>query len=508
MKDSKKIRYNLLIGVFGQVVAMVFGAVVPRFILTGYGSEVNGLLSSVVNIYAYIAIVEAGIFAASRQALYRTLTDANCARSNSVLSACNRYYHRTGFIYLGLIAAFSILYPILIHTEIPYTTVVLIILFNGVGNVISYFFHGKYVVLLKSDGKSYVCTGIESVVNILRQVGKIVLISLGFDVVFVQAAAMLASFVQMFCITLYIRKNYTWIDLKAEPDHAAISQTRHVFVHEINYLISGNVDTVMLTAFSTLLQVSVYSLYNMLFGVITRALWIIKDAFEFKIAHVFHQDKKAFLKLFEAYETCYITLAFALFTIANYFMLPFMRLYTSGVTDANYLDAALPYAFVFVNLLAAGRYPCDVMIHISGHFRQTKTSALVETLLNIGFSAILVHRFGIFGVLLGTVISSLYRGNYLLLYINRNVIGRSPMKSYKCWLINFAVYLAIVYVSRWIRPSLDTYLKIFTFCVPYALGVLAVYFGVTFLTSPNVFGYLLAYVKNAIRARRGISHQT
>lgn len=505
MKDSKKIRYNLIVGVLGQVVAMVFGAVVPRYILTGYGSEVNGLLSSVVNIYAYIAIVEAGIFAASRQALYRTLADENCARSNSVLSACNRYYHRTGFIYLGLIVVFSILYPILIHTEIPYTTVVLIILFNGIGNVISYFFHGKYVVLLKSDGKSFVCSGVESAVNILRQTAKIVLIALGFDVVFVQFVAMLASFAQMLCITLYIKKNYTWIDLTVNPDTAAISQTRHVLVHEINYLISGNVDTVMLTAFTTLHTVSVYSLYHMLFGVITRALWIIKDAFEFKIAHVFHRDKKAFLQLFEAYETCYITLAFALFTIANYFMLPFMRLYTSGVTDANYLDVALPYAFVFVNLLAAGRYPCDVMIHISGHFSQTKTSALVETLLNIGFSAIFVQQFGIMGVLLGTVLSSLYRGNYLILYINRHVIGRSPVKSYKPWLINFVVYLLVVYVSRWIQPSLDSYLKIFAFCVPYALGVLGVYFVITFCFNPNVYRYLLETVQNLIRAKRGIA---
>lgn len=499
MRDSKKIRYNLIVGVFGQVVAIVLGAILPRFILTGYGSEVNGLLSSVVNIYAYIAIVEAGIAAASRQALYRTLADDDRKRTNSVLSACNRYYHRTGFVYLGLVAAFSAIYPVLIKTEIPYTTVVLIILLNGIGNVINYFFHGKYMVLLRSDGKSYVCNGIDAMVNILRQVAKIVLIAMGYDVVFVQVAAMLASFLQMLCITIYIRKRYPWIDLKAEPDTASISQTKHVLAHEINYLISGNVDTVMLTVFSTLQKVSVYSLYNMLFGVITRALWIIKDAFEFKIAHMYHQDRQAFLKLFEAYETCYITLAFTLFTIANYFMLPFLRLYTSGVTDANYLDVILPYAFVLVNLMAAGRYPSDVMIHISGHFRQTKASAMIETLLNVVLSAILVWKFDILGVLLGTVISSLYRGNYLILYINRNVIGRSPLKTYKCWIVNLAVYIGVMYLSRFVNVSLETYMQVFTFCVPYGLAVLMVYAAVMCIFAPNVARYLLDAVKNRVK---------
>ena len=185
MNDSKKIRNNLILGILGQVVALALGVVVPKLILDNYGSEVNGLLSSVTNIYAYIAIVEAGVAAASCQALYKTIANKDKAGTSAVLAATNKYYHRTGVIYFGLIALFSILYPILISSSIPYTTIVWVILFNGLGNIINYFFHGKYLILLKADGKNYIRTGLEMFTNAFKQISKIVLIALGLVLIIV-----------------------------------------------------------------------------------------------------------------------------------------------------------------------------------------------------------------------------------------------------------------------------------------------------------------------------------
>jgi len=498
MKDGNKVKRNLIVGIAGQLIAIVLGVLLPRLVLSSFGSEVNGLLSSVTNIYAYIAIVEAGVAAASCQALYKPMAQGDRNQANAVLAASNKYYHRTGAIYLALIVIFSALYPALIQTEIPYSTVVLIILFNGLGNVINYFFHGKYLILLKADGKNYIRTGLELFTNTFKQVAKIILIAAGYDVVLVQFVAMLTSYAQMFCVTYYIKKRYAWIDLGGEPDYKSISQSKHVFEHEINYLITSNVDTVLLTVFSTLKTVSVYSLYTLLFGMVNRVLRTIKDALEFKIAHEFHRDRKTFLQIFEAYEVYYITFAFALFTIVNYFIFPFLRLYTDGITDINYIQQYLPTAFVLVNLLAAGRYPSDAMVHISGHFQQTKKSATIETAVNIAVSIVLVQKYGIIGALAGTVISSLYRTNYLILYVNRKVIGRSAVKTYMCWLINFLVYCAIAYLNQFVDLLLNSYVRIFVFCVPYSLGVLVVYFSVVSACMPNAFRYVLRLMKRRV----------
>jgi hypothetical protein len=58
MRDDRKIKYNLVIGILGQLIMMILGIIVPKVVMTSYGSEVNGLISSVTNIYACIAIVD------------------------------------------------------------------------------------------------------------------------------------------------------------------------------------------------------------------------------------------------------------------------------------------------------------------------------------------------------------------------------------------------------------------------------------------------------------------
>lgn len=487
MKDKSKIKYNLIVGIVGQIVSIVLGVVLPKLVMTSYGSEVNGLLSSVTNIYAYIAIVESGIAAASCQALYNPIAENARDKINRVLSATNRYYRRTGLIYFGLVLLFAAIYPVSIQTEIPYYKIAAIVLFNGIGNVINYFFHGKYLILLKADGKNYIRTGMEMLTNAAKQILKILLIGWGFDVVSVQMVAMAVSFAQMAYITWYIKKNYAWIDLKAEPDFHSLSHNKNALIHEINYLITANVDTVLLTYFAGLKTVSVYALYNLLYGVVNRMLRVVRDSVEYKIANLFFGDRKQFDSVYDVFEIYYITLAFALFTITNYFVLPFISVYTRGVHDIDYVQNSLPILFTLTGVIAAGGYPASAMIHISGHYQQTQKFAVIDSVINLLVSIPLTYRFGIVGALTGTIVALLFHACCLIQYVNKHILERNPLETYKCCCVNFALFFTITYLNRFLVIRLDSYVRIFAFCVPYAFCVLLVYFGIVSLLEPKAF---------------------
>ena len=502
MKDIEKVKKNLLIGLAGQIIAVLLGVVLPKQILDHFGSEVNGLISSITNVYACIAIVEAGITAASCQALYKPVAEKDYKTANAVIAASHHNYRRVGRVYVGLITLLSIVYPAFVKTELTYSTVALIVLFNGIGNAINFFFHSKYLVLLKADGKQYVRSILDTVVQVVKQITKIALICTGFDVVVVQSVAMLVSALQMIWITYYIKKHYDWIDLKVKPDFSAISQSKYVLAHEINYLITANLDIMLLTVFSDLKVVSIYSLYSMLYGMITRILLVIRNALEFKIAYAFHRSRENFLRLFETYEVCYITLASSLISIVNFFILPFLRQYTAEITDVNYINTALPPLFAMVFLFAAGRYPADAMIHISGHFQQTKNSATAETFINLVISIVLVQFCGICGVLIGTVVSSFFRMIYLIQYVNRKIIRRSTITTYLCWGINLVLLFTANFLNRLIPVSLDNYIKIFVFCVPYSIVTLLVFYGVNFLCMPRIAQRIQMFAANLIMSKK------
>ena len=261
-------------------------------------------------------------------------------------------------------------------------------------------------------------------------------------------------------------------------------------------------DTVLLTFFKTLKDVSVYSLYALLFNTIDRLLRAVRDSIEFKLAHLFHQDKNSFRRMFHAFEVYYITLAFAAFSIANYFIIPFVKLYTTGVTDTNYILPAVPILFVLINMLSAGRYPSDAMIHIAGHFKQTQASASIETTINLVISILLVPFLGIEGALIGTVVSSLFRTLYLILYVNKNINDRSPKSTFCCWIINFAVFMVSICMNRLIIVDLDSYGRIFGFCIPYAVGTVLIYFLVISLCMKDAFNTVVEVGKATIQRKK------
>ena len=485
MKASKKITSNIITGILGEVVAILLGIIVPRLTLTSYGSEVNGLVNSVTQIYSYIGLLEAGIGTATLQALYKTVGKNDKDATNSVLAATNKYYHRTGILYLIATLLFSVIYPLIISSEIPLFTMILIIVVNGIGNVIQYFFQAKFFLLLQAEGKNYIKASLGMFTNVLKNVLKIVLMSCGFDVLFAQAIAIVVSLVQMIYISLYIRKKYKWIDLSVTPNYKAISQSKNVLVHQISMLIFNSTDNIVLSVFCGLRVVSVYSMYTLFFSMIQSFLSTFSNGVIFTLGQAFSTDRKRFMKLYDCFELYYMTLVFAVYSIAYYFILPFLRLYTSSVNDINYIDKYLPILFISTYLLSCGRTASSNVINFAEHFKLTQNRAIIESIINISVSLIAVQFLGIFGVLIGTIAALLYRTNDMIIYASKNILFRSASVTYKRWLCNLAIFIMIRFVDKLIVLDLSSYIKIILWAIPYGIGTFILFFGLASILEPS-----------------------
>ena len=120
---AKKSAYNILSSVLSQVFAIALGIIIPRLYLLSYGSEVNGLLNSVTQIYTYLALLEAGVGTATLQALYKPVARGDEQTISEIMAATNKFYKRTGTIYFLAVVVLSVGYPLVIKSDIPFTTV-------------------------------------------------------------------------------------------------------------------------------------------------------------------------------------------------------------------------------------------------------------------------------------------------------------------------------------------------------------------------------------------------
>ena len=92
--------------------------------ITSYGSDKNSLLSTISQIFAYMALLEAGIGQAARNALYKPISQGD----------------RKDTIYYGIcVLVLSLACPIIIKTDVDSFTVFLVVLFEGLAGVISFY---------------------------------------------------------------------------------------------------------------------------------------------------------------------------------------------------------------------------------------------------------------------------------------------------------------------------------------------------------------------------------
>ena len=506
----KKSIYNILFGVFGQIVTIAIGLCLPRLRIVSFGSEVNGMLSSVQQVFTYLALLEAGIGGASLQALYGPVAEKNRGKINSVLATTNRHYKRVGSLYIVSFVAMAIIYPIAVESKIPPLTVVSVILLNGTGHALAFFFQGKYKILLQAEGKQYIITNMTTFVNFGSNVIKVILILSGFDIIALQLAYFAFNIIQVIYFAWYIRKHYKWLDLNVEGDSEAISQKNSVLVHQISQMVFNHTDVLLLTVFCDLKVVSVYAVYTMIYDMVSVLIGHITSGFSYKLGQLFNSAYDKFLKLYDIIEPYYIAISFALYCVAHIFILDFMKLYTKGIDDVNYTLKYLPVLFTTFKLLVSGRATSGFVQTYAGHFKKTQGRAIIEAAINRSVSIVFVNVCGIYRVLIGTIAALLYRATDMIIYTNKRILNRSPWNTYKYWMANLVLFVLMVIVFEKVIPqNIDSYLSLIITIFISTCFIVPIFFGATFLmtykSSKTAFKTVLQYYKKRFKFKNSMS---
>lgn len=491
MNNLKKSKLNLLVSLVYQVVAIGLGLIIPRITLTGYGSESNGLLSSALQFVGYLTLFESGVQAVASKALYKTVGDKDKDGTNSILAAVNKSYKKIGVYYLLGLIVLSAVYPLFIdRNNLDYVTIVLVVLFSGLSNVVLFFFQGKYRILLQVEGKNYFISLMNIITNIANHAIKIVLLTLKVNIAIVVFGSFIASMIPALIIMLYIKKKYKWIDLKVQPDFGALSQSKDAIVHQISWLIFTSTDTLILTLFCGLKVVSVYVIYKMINDYMLTFSKLPFESLSFRLGQLYNNDKERFKKYINSVELFTSNICFILFTVTLCLTTSFVRLYTSGIDDINYVDERLAILFVVMQLLTYIRHPALSTINYAGHFRQTLIPTIIETSINIVVSIIGVIFLGIYGVLLGTIVALLYRTVDVIIYSNKELLNRSPMRTFSYYIVEMILTCGIYFLFNSLNILIDTYFKFIAVGAILTISVGAIFIFVSCFVFRSEFKFL------------------
>lgn len=473
-KDTR-IKNNVVSSLVYQVVLIALSFLLPRLYLENFGSEVNGVLSTIKQIFAYMLLLEAGVGLATTQALYKRIGEKDYKSANSVLAATNSYYIRTGVIYLILVMVVAVVYAYVIPNPIPSNVLFFIVILNAVPVLFSYFIGAKYRILMEVDGRKYVINNSETVLQLASNAGKILVLLLTDSLILIQAVYCAISLCQLAYLYFYAKRRYKWIDLKTKPDFKSIAQKNSVLVHQLSGMVFTNTDIILISLMCDFGSVSVYAIYSMFFSQMQNFVTSVVSGLNFALGQMFHVDRNKFLKVFSAYETVYIMATFIIYTLMAVFLLPLIQMYTGGINDANYSNVYLVFLFVIMNLLANGKLPTNSVIEYSGDFQKTRPHAIWEMIINIAVTVVAIRFLGICGAIIGTIAALVYRSIVMIHFTNKKVLERSQWATYKHWIINGAVFALIMVIFFVDTFSGVSFIKLLINGIIHSIWIVALY---------------------------------
>ena len=154
---------------------------------------------------------------------------------------------------------------------------------------------------------------------------------------------------------------------------------------------------------------------------------------------------------------CYLVMAI-LFSCLFVLFIPFLQVYTIGMTDGNYLRPNLAYILSFSLFLSVIRYPLSSMIQAAGHYRKTRMRTIIQSLIAVIGAFVLAKPFGMFGIIIGLILSDFYRTIDVLWYVPHRITHTSTIRSlYRIMLTALSVVVAIYLGNTIIGDVPSTY---------------------------------------------------
>lgn len=471
---KRKLVLNTVTSLASQLVAVICGFVLPRLILEQFGSEVNGLTQSIKQFLTVISFLDLGVGQVIRSALYGPLAEKNREKTSAVMASGRRFYNRLASGLAVYVLVLMFVYPFLADQDFGWLYTAALIGAMSVSTFAQFYFGIINDQLLQADQRGYILYSVQIGANLANMALCVMLVYLGSSIHGVKLATSLVFLLKVLAVEYYIRRHYR-LDRKHVGAGEPIRQKWNGVAQHISAVVLDGTDTIVLTVLSTLSNVSVYSVYYMVVSSIQSFYQSATAGVQSAAGALWAKgDAGAQNKMFEATEMALHTVTVFLFSCTGLLIVPFIRVYTSGLTDAQYIQPLFAAILALAYGIRCLRTPYNIWILAAGHYKQTQICHITAAAMNLIISVIAVARWGLVGVAVGTLIAMIYQTGWMAWYNTKALLKRPAGSVAKRFAVDGVTAAVICLLAGRIPLSQVSYFGWLLMAVQVALIALAV----------------------------------
>lgn len=423
LTKAQKLTFTTFSSFAFQLVTIISGFILPILRLKYYGSEINGLVVSITQFLGLISFLDLGVGQVVQANLYGPLAKNDYEKTSDILASAKKFFRMLAKILLIYSVTLAVFYPFIGSTNFDYWYIFSLVLILSIDSFSQYYFGITYQLLLNSDQRGYIQYSLQILTVIINLVFSSILIIAGFGIHAVKLFTSIVYLLRPFGMYCYVKVKYSKIDFKKKIDYEPIKQKWNGFAQHIASVVLNNTDTVVLTLFATLNDVSVYAVYNLVISGVKQLFTSMVQGIQPILGEYWAKKENEKLEGFFGFVEWVIhTGTVFLFGCTAALIVPFIRVYTREITDCNYVAVMFGILLTAAHAAHCIRLPYNLMVMAGGHFKQTLSCYIVAAAMNIVVSVLMVYKYGLVGVAIGTLVSMIYQTVWLAIYLSRNLI--------------------------------------------------------------------------------------
>lgn len=422
---------NIISSLALQVVTVISGFIIPKIILTNFGSSVNGLVSSLNQFLSYITLIEGGITGVVLSNLYKPLVDHDNKKISAVLVTAKKFFNKIGYLFIVYSIGVAVFYPILSKEGFSWPFVAALTVVLSLNLLIQYLFSLSFRVLLQADKKLYVISFTQIEITVCNIVCAFLSVKIYPSIHLLKLLTGLLYIIQPLVYGCFVKKHYS-IDWNTEPDDNLLKERWNGFAINCAAFIHNSTDITILTIFTNLATVSIYGVYTLVTNGLNGLFAAVFRAMAPTVGQAYAKgDEHELNKKLDLFEFITFISVYFCFTLSGLLITPFVQLYTNGITDADYIQPLFGVLIVMAEGLYLIKEPHLDLSYSANKFKELSVPAFVEAGVNIFVSIILVHKLGLIGVAIGTIAGMTYRMAYQIYFTTTMVKNRRQWIFYK-----------------------------------------------------------------------------
>ena len=503
---SKNAIKNLVAYLVYEIILFICGIVFPRYIIFIYGSEINGLTSTITRILALINLIQAGAVGAAIFQMYKPVADDDFETQSAIIYSSRRFYNIVSVIYLVVALGAGVFYGFYLeNSNLSFAAIFLsfvILALNGTNVLL---FNSICDIFISPHQKKYLLS-LASVIELVVRYSLLAIVLLfHWSFIFIYICYFTGGLVSV-VLNLIFYKTLSKGKINKHPINKEykIPNRKYLMLSSVGSEMVTASPTIIITTVIDLIHSSIFSVYAMIFTSMKTILNSIQLSFSAIFGNLTKtSNDERIYRVHSSIELLTIALGTIASSCVGFLIIPFIKLYSYGA-DVNYQYNILGIFVVAYTVIFAFRTSYGYVATVYGLFKDTCKIVLVFGLIGISISIICTILFGMPYVMIGLLFNQLGCAVATLVVIKKKI----PWFKLSRLLTRAAIMLLLSSASTILffvfQPTIDGWIiwVLYGLIVAVIVGMIIAIYCIVFERKSSKL--LLSYICNLFKRKKQI----